>query len=65
MPVQSKSPNCESPKRNAEKIVHFLGDIFASDTGLNSDELTALLEQTSADGLPETYPVTILESQVV
>ena len=65
MPVQSKSPNCETPKPNAIGFAHFLGDIFASDTGFNSDELRALLEETSANGLPDVEPFTILELQVV
>ena len=55
----------ETPKPNAEEFAHFFGDIFASDTGLNSDELRALLEETSANGLPDVEPFTILELQVV
>ena len=50
--------NCQTPKPNAEEFAHFLGDIFASDTGFNSDELKTLLEQTSANGLPGVEPVT-------
>ena len=65
MPVQSKSPNCETQKPNAEEFAHFLGDIFASDTGFNSDERRTLLEETSANGLPDVEPFTILELQVV
>ena len=65
MPVQSKSPNCETPKPNAEEFAHFLGDIFASDTGFNSDELKALLEETSASGLPDVERFTKSALQVV
>ena len=65
MPVQSKSPDCETPKSNAAEFAHFLGYIFASDTGFNSDELRALLEETSANGLPDVEPFTILELQIV
>ena len=63
MPVQSKGPNCETPKPNAEKFADFLGDIFASDTGFSSDELKTLLEETSANGLPDVEPFTIFELQ--
>ena len=56
MPVHSKSRNCETPKPNAEEFAHFLGDIFASDTGFSSAELKVLLEETSANGLPDVEP---------
>ena len=50
---------------NAEEFAHFLGDIFASEVGFNSDELRALLEETSANGLSDTKPFTNVELQVV
>ena len=65
MPVHSKSRNCETPKPNAEEFAHFLGDIFASDTGFSSGELKVLLEETSANGLPDVEPFTIFELQLV
>ena len=65
MPVQSKSAECESSKPNAEEFADFLGDIFASETDFNSDELSALLEETSANGLQNVKPFTNLELQIV
>ena len=65
MPVQSKNLHGESSKPNAEEFAHFLGDIFASEVGFNSDELRALLEETSANGLSDIKPFTNVELQVV
>ena len=65
MPVHSKSRNCETPKPNAEEFAYFLGDIFASDTGFSSGELKVLLEETSANGVPDVEPFTIFELQLV
>ena len=65
MPVQSKNLHGESSKPNAEEFAHFLGDIFASEVGFNSDELKALLEETSANGLSDIKPFTDVELQVV
>ena len=65
MPVQSKNVHGESSKPNAEEFAHFLGDIFASEVGFNSDELKALLEETSANGLSDIKPFTDVELQVV
>ena len=64
MPVQSQNPR-ESSKPNAEELAHFLGDIFASEVGFNSDELRALLEEPSANGLSDIKPFTNVELQVV
>ena len=60
-----ENPHGESAKPNAEEFAHFLGDIFASEVGFNSDELRALLEETSANGLSDIKPFTNVELQVV